>query len=622
MERESFEDEEVAELLNREFVSIKVDREERPDIDSIYMTACQMLTGSGGWPLTILMTPEKLPFFAGTYFPKKSKYGRSGLIDLLNSASKAWKEKRKDLIKTSQAIRDNIENHTSRYTPEEIGKETLLAAYDELKAAFTEKYGGFSTAPKFPIPHTLSFLLRFSSAYNDKASVAMVEKTLTSMYKGGIFDHIGGGFSRYSTDEKWLVPHFEKMLYDNALLSYVYLQCFSVTKNNFYSTVAKRIFEYVLNKMTSEEGGFYSAEDADSEGVEGKFYVWDYEEIIKLLGNDRGIEFSDMYDITHKGNFEGKSIPNLIEKDIKGIDIGERIQKGIEELFSYREKRVHPYKDDKILTAWNGLMIASLSYGGRILEELLYTNAAKKAVDFIYKNLFNDKGRLLVRFREGESANLAYVDDYAFLTYGLIELYETTFETIYLKEALKLAEDMLELFFDESRGGFYLYGKDSESLIARPKEIYDGAVPSGNSVAAFDLIKLYSITGNMDFQKRAEDIFKAFGENVNNSPSSYTFLLSALMMNINPSRTIVIAGSRGDALVEQSLKEISSRFMPFTNVIVYSGEHELEELISDISSKVMINGKTSIYICENFACRKPIQNIEEFKRALESKNNY
>lgn len=622
MERESFEDEEVAELLNREFVSIKVDREERPDIDSIYMTACQMLTGSGGWPLTILMTPERLPFFAGTYFPKKSKYGRSGLIDLLNSASKAWREKRKDLIKTSQAIRDNIENHTSRYTPEDIGKETLLAAYDELKAAFTEKYGGFSTAPKFPIPHTLSFLLRFSSAYNNKASVAMVEKTLTSMYKGGIFDHIGGGFSRYSTDEKWLVPHFEKMLYDNALLSYVYLQCFSVTKNNFYSTVAKKIFEYVLNKMTSEEGGFYSAEDADSEGVEGKFYVWDYEEIIKLLGNDRGIEFSDMYDITHKGNFEGKSIPNLIEKDIKGIDIGERIQKGIEELFSYREKRVHPYKDDKILTAWNGLMITSLSYGGRILEELLYTNAAKKAVDFIYKNLFNDKGRLLVRFREGESANLAYVDDYAFLTYGLIELYEATFETIYLKEALKLAEDMLELFFDESRGGFYLYGKDSESLIARPKEIYDGAVPSGNSVAAFDLIKLYSITGNMDFQKRAEDIFKAFGENVNNSPSSYTFLLSALMMNINPSRTIVIAGSRGDALVEQSLKEISSRFMPFTNVIVYSGEHELEELISDISSKVMINGKTSIYICENFACRKPIQNIEEFKRALESKNNY
>jgi uncharacterized protein len=531
MERESFEDEEVAEVLNKNFISIKVDREERPDIDHIYMEVCQSMTGHGGWPMTIIMTPEQKPFFAGTYFPKNNYRGMEGLMGLLDKVKNAWENNRNGILEYGDELVEAM-NEVQKNRVVELDEQVMDKAYSQFQAQFDKVYGGFGSSPKFPKPHNLYFLLKYWKKTKEDLALQMVEKTLDSMYIGGIYDHIGFGFSRYSTDRKWLVPHFEKMLYDNALLTVAYLETYEVTKNKRYADIAEQILTYILRDMTSPEGAFYCAEDADSEGVEGKFYVWSVEEVNEVLGEEDGKRFSAHFDITMEGNFEGKCIPNLIKTSSEKED-EQFISNCREKLFKHRDKRVHPYKDDKILTSWNGLMIAAMAMGGRVLDKKEYTEAAEKAVGFIYNKLVREDGRLLARYREGEAAFSAYVDDYAFLTWGLIELYKATSNSKHIDKAVGLTEDLLEYFWDEKNGGLYIYGSDAEKLIIRPKDIYDGATPSGNSVSVVNLLRIGEITNNNVFKDKAEEILKAFSINIKDVPMAHTFSLIGLMLTFS-----------------------------------------------------------------------------------------
>lgn len=619
MEKESFEDEEVGKKLNEGFTSIKVDREERPDVDSIYMTFCQATTGSGGWPLTIIMTPDKKPFFAGTYFPKKSNFGRPGLLNILDAVQEEWRDNREKLINSSERLMKDINSYIVADKSEELKEDVIKRAYENLKEIYDPIYGGFYTQPKFPTPHKLMFLLRFYEVYEDKKALEVVENTLKQMYKGGIFDHIGFGFSRYSTDKKWLVPHFEKMLYDNALLTLVYAEAYQVTKDNFYKEVGEKILNYILRDMTSPEGAFYSAEDADSEGEEGKFYLWDIEEINKLLGKEQGDIFSSIYDISKKGNFEGRNIPNLIGKNLKEIDENLRntLDSCREKLFNYREKRIHPFKDDKILTSWNSLAIAAFAYGGRAFNNDEYIRAAEKCLKFILSNLLREDGRLLARYREGEGAHLAYLDDYAFLIWALIELYEATFNVEYLDKAIHFNKEMIRLFWDETSAGFFLYGKDGEQLIYRPKETYDGAIPSGNSVAVYNMLRLSRITGDTELGEMASKTFDNFGGNVKNNLESHSFFLTAFMYSAKENKQIVIAGELEDNITREMIKEINNRFLPFTIILLNNQWSNLNKLVPFIEHERKIKDKTTAYICENFSCHKPVDNIMDFLQLLD-----
>ncbi|RKD31785.1 thioredoxin domain-containing protein [Thermohalobacter berrensis] len=625
MERESFEDEEVAKLLNENFVSIKVDREERPDIDSIYMTFCQALTGHGGWPLTIFMTPDKKPFYAGTYFPKESKFGRNGLLDILENIKEAWQNSREELIDASEKIVNSIESSIVAENKVKIDKETIHKTFEELDYLYDSVYGGFGNAPKFPIPHILSFLLRYWKVTKNNKALKMVEKTLKSMYKGGIFDHIGFGFSRYSTDRKWLVPHFEKMLYDNALLTIAYTEAYQVTKNSLYKEIAQKILTYILRDMTSPEGGFYSAEDADSEGVEGKFYVWSVEEVNGVLSEEFGELFSKYYDISKEGNFEGKNIPNLIKQDIDKIQNDDDIKNNLDilrqKLFLFREKRTHPHKDDKILTSWNGLMIAAMAIAGRVFNRLQYIDAARRAVDFIFKKLVRDDGRLLARYRDGHSAYLGYLEDYAFLIWGLIELYQATFNIEYLDKAKKLNDEMIRLFWDEKDGGFYLYGKDSEQLIVRPKEIYDGAIPSGNSVAALNMLRLAKLTKDESLREKVQIMFETFGGRVKESPNSYTHFMMALLFNNVENKEVVLAGNKGDNSTKDFIKEINNRFLPFTTVLLNDNNEKLEKIVPFVKEQKKIDDNATAYVCEKYSCIEPTTDIKSFSGILDKEIN-
>ncbi|HPL54760.1 MAG TPA: thioredoxin domain-containing protein [Bacillota bacterium] len=617
MERESFEDEEMAEVLNDNFVAIKVDREERPDIDHIYMSVCQAFTGSGGWPLTIIMTPDKKPFFAGTYFPKRSRMGHPGLIEILEKTIESWNKQRDRLLAASESILDYLNSDSGADSAGELTIEAAEKAFKDLKSDFDSEYGGFGRAPKFPSPHNLQFLLRYWKLTNNPDALNMVEKTLRSMYRGGIFDHMGYGFSRYSTDRKWLIPHFEKMLYDNAQLAIIYMEACQATGKPQYGEVARQIFEYVLRDMTSSEGGFYSAEDADSEGVEGKFYIWNPMEVTDILGEDAAAEFNSYYGINEGGNFEGNSIPNLLHNKEAFDNIGSNPAEGYRiKVFEARKKRVHPHKDDKILTSWNGLMIAALAIGAKVLGDKKYIDAAEKALTFIRSRLIRNDGRLLARFSEGEAAYPAYLDDYAFLIWGLIELYETTFKAEYLKLALNFSSDMIRYFYDKDSGGFYLYGSDSEQLIVRPKDVYDGATPSGNSAAAMNFLRLGRLTGNSDLEEKAYMQLKAFGTLINNHPTGYTYMLMTLLSINSKSQEIVIVGDREEQNARRMLELINKSFQPFT-VVVFKDADTLKAGITDIApytkEQKMIDDKATVYICENYACRAPLTNLQEFK---------
>jgi uncharacterized protein len=609
MERESFEDEEVAIILNKHFIAIKVDREERPDVDHIYMSVCQAMTGRGGWPLTILMTPDRKPFYAGTYFPKTSRGGYAGIIEVLEHVKDAWHNEKDTLVESSDKIMEHMNMEFGTDEHGEVNEEAIDDAVSRFSSNFDKVFGGFGSAPKFPTPHNLMFLLRHAKQSVNDNALDMVEKTLESMYRGGMYDHIGFGFSRYSTDRKWLVPHFEKMLYDNALLAFIYIEAYQATGKEQHRRVAEQIFEYVLRDMTSPEGGFYSAEDADSEGVEGKFYVWTPKEIIDVLGERDGKEFCDMYDITVKGNFEEASIPNIIENKTSFEELTKLpLESMRRKLFEHREKRIHPYKDDKILTAWNGLTIAALAYGARVLGNESYMSAAKKAVGFIQDKLIRADGRLMARYREGEAAYLGYLDDYAFLVWGLIELYQASFDLQYLELAVRLNDDMIKYFGEVDKGGYFIYGNDSEQLIARPKEDYDGATPSGNSVAALNLLRLGRLTGNPELEVEAEGVFGAFADKINSYSMGHTYMLMAVMFARGKGSEIVIVGDRKDASVQSFIDVINKSFMPYSVVVVKDVDEAeaLKKLIPYTAGQDMVDDKTTAYVCENFACRAPI----------------
>jgi uncharacterized protein YyaL (SSP411 family) len=487
-------------------------------------------------------------------------------------------------------------------------------AYRELERTFDSRWGGFGGAPKFPTPHNLMFLLRYWKRTGRRAALDMVEKTLRSMYAGGLYDHIGFGFSRYSTDERWLVPHFEKMLYDNALLSLVYTEAYQVTGNPFYREVAGGVYTYILRDMTSPEGGFYSAEDADSEGVEGKFYVWDPGEVAGVLGAAGGKYFCQAYDITGEGNFEGKSIPNLIRSGgLEGKD-GEGLENARRKLFEHREERVHPYLDDKVLTSWNGLMVASLSRSAAATGNREHLGAAERAVEFIWDVMRREDGRLLARYRDGEAALPGYIDDYAFLQWGLLELYEVTFSPVYLRRALLLLEQMKELFWDGENGGFFFYGGDSEDLIARPREVYDGAMPSGNSVAALNMLRLARITGRDDLSEMAARQLSAFAGAVSQYPRAHAFFITAVQTALTPPREIVIAGKEGSEGVKRLVEAVHREFLPDAVVAFRpeSGERpEIEDLAPFTRGRGTVNGLPAAYICENFSCHEPTTEVEK-----------
>lgn len=614
MERESFEDEEVAKILNKHFIAIKVDREERPDVDHIYMSVCQAMTGHGGWPLTIMMTPDRKPFHAGIYFPKRSRGGYPGIIEILEHINDAWVNEKDTLVESSDKIMEHMDMEFGTDEHGEVNEEVIDAAAASFSKNFDKTYGGFGSAPKFPTPHNLMFLLRNSVQSKNSNVLNMVEKTLESMYRGGMYDHIGFGFSRYSTDRKWLVPHFEKMLYDNALLAFSYVEAYQATGKEQYRRVSEQIFEYVLRDMTSTGGGFYSAEDADSEGVEGKFYVWTPKEITDVLGEKDAKEFCNMYDITLKGNFEESNIANIIDnktsfEELTMLPLDNMRRK----LFDYREKRIHPYKDDKILTAWNGLMIAALAYGARVFGNKTYMEAAKRAVGFIQDELIRADGRLMARYREGEAAYLGYLDDYAFLVWGLIELYQASFDIKYLELAVRLNDDMIKYFGDTDKGGYFIYGSDSEQLIARPKEVYDGAMPSGNSVAALNLLRLGRLTGNTELEVEAERVFGSFADKINSYSMGHTYMLMAVMFSRGKGSEIVIVGDRKGASVQSFIDKINKSFMPYSVVVVKDVDEAeaLKKLVPYTEGQNMVGDKTTAYICENFACRAPITDINK-----------
>ncbi|UQZ32177.1 hypothetical protein C2I18_00580 [Paenibacillus sp. PK3_47] len=636
MERESFEDQEVAELLNNNYVAIKVDREERPDIDALYMSVCQALTGSGGWPLTVLLTPDKKPFYAGTYFPKRRMFGRIGLMDVLEQIHSKWQQDGAALEKLGDELLEDLQaldrKNAQSAEPGAIpGEELLHAAYEEYRSQFDEEYGGFGSAPKFPTPHNLSFLLAYSEAYKQPDALRMVEKTLEAMFQGGMYDHIGFGFSRYSTDREWLVPHFEKMLYDNALLAITYLEAFQLTGKPLYAEIAEKIFTYVKRDMTSAEGAFYCAEDADSEGVEGKFYVFTREEIEEALGLEDMHSYCNVYGITPEGNFEGANIPNLLKglpEDIaeslgmNPLGLKTRMEEWREKLFAYREQRIHPSKDDKVLTSWNGLMIAALAKGAKALQQPEYAKAAGAAADFIWDKLRREDGRLLARYRDGESAIPAYVDDYAFMIWGLTELYEATGQALYLERALVLKDGLLELFHDQDGGGFHFTGHDGEPLPIRSKEWYDGAIPSGNSVAARMLWKLSVITQDVELKAIAERTAAVLASAASEYPPGYSMYLQAHLAMISGGREWVLSGKREDSALHSMLAQVQQVYLPDAALLVNwedGGEGELVKLLPHLADKPAIEGKATAYECRNFACRQPLTSLEAVKELLAAK---
>ena len=626
MERESFEDEEVARVLNEGFVAIKVDREERPDLDSVYMAAAQSLTGGGGWPLNVFLTPDKKPFYAGTYFPKRTRQGTPGLLETLRTFRQKWLAERQIFDQAGSNLDGRLQSYFQRSQPGDPGPELLARGYKQLAKSFDTKYGGFGDAPKFPSPHQLLFLLRHWKRTGSSNALQVAETTLQAMYCGGIYDHVGFGFSRYSTDRRWLVPHFEKMLYDNALLAIVYLEACQLTHNPFYARVAREIFSYVLRDMTSPEGAFYSAEDADSEGEEGRFYLWTPDQVKQVLGDEEGEFFNEFYDISADGNFEGRSIPNLVRRRSELFRLGSDhsiypthhapLLEGRRKLFAARETRVHPYKDDKVLTAWNGLMIAALARGARVLDDQEYSKAAVRAAQFLLNHMrdagYPPKGgsrRLLARYRDGQAAYPAYLDDYAFLAWGLIELYGATFDLVWLEQALSLNRQMVDLFRDEQGGGLFFTGQGAEQLLARPKEIYDGAMPSGNSVAALNLLRLARLTGDDGLEEQAAAQLGAFAGTVSDHPAGYTFYLCALDFALGAPLEIVVAGQDGAADTEALLQTLRTVYLPAATVLFKpTGEagNRLAALAPFAAARELVNGKAAAYVCRNHACQAPV----------------
>lgn len=634
MERESFEDQEAAGYINDTFIPVKVDREERPDVDAVYMAVCQMLTRRGGWPLTILMTPDKKPFFAGTYIPKGGRFGQGGLIDLCLQIKRLWNDDRAKVLESAESISGHLDGAFSFNAAEEIAEPVLKRAYDMIRADYDSRYGGFDPAPKFPTPHRLSFLLRHYHRTGDENALNMVRHTLTAMRHGGIWDHVGFGFHRYSTDARWLLPHFEKMLYDQALMAIACLETFQITGDPFFAQTAEEIFTYVLRDMTAETGGFYAAEDADSEGEEGKFYVWTRFGFIQVLGPEEGTFWADVFNLTADGNFTDEatkqktgvniihltaSLEKWAEKSgMTGPEMASRWEAARQKLFDHRKERVNPLKDDKVLTDWNGLMIAALALGSRVLMQPEYSAAAEKAAKFIEMHLEDDAGRLLHRYRDGEAGIGAHADDYAFMIWGLCELYRTTFDPAHLARAVRLQERMLADFRDPGNGGFFLTTETSRDLPVRPKSLYDGAIPSANSVAFLNLLRLSRMTGRTQWAEEAAALGRSVSGSIKAHPSGYTQFLIGIDFALGRPLDVVLAGDPGDASSRAMIMLLNGGFYPHQVALFKqsSGDDVLTRIAGFIASMEPMDGKTTAYVCRDFACGRPITDVDELKEVI------
>jgi len=617
MAHESFEDPEIAKLMNEAFINVKVDREERPDIDNTYMTVCQMLTGQGGWPLTIIMTPDKEPFFAGTYIPKDARLNRIGLRQLIPGVTGMWKNEPKRVEKATAKIREGFTKSQEFESGKFPGTEATDFAAEQLAQRYDEQHGGFGSAPKFPSPHNLMFMLRQWKLTGKDRFLEMVTTTLEQMRLGGIWDHIGYGFHRYSTDQEWLLPHFEKMLYDQALLMMAYTECWQATQNPLFKQTVYEIAEYIERDMLHPKGGFYSAQDADSEGEEGKFYVWEKEEIESLL-NDDASSFNTFYNISQEGNFEdeasgkrtGKNIPHLSSalnsEQAKWFDDARTT------LFSEREKRVHPLLDDKILTDWNGLMITAFAKAGFAFNEDRFTNLAGQAFSFIEENLVQDH-KLLHRFSDGEAAIDAMADDYAFLIWALIELYQSTFNPEYLEKAISWNKQFISSFWDEEKGGFYFSIADDDQVYGRQKQIFDGAIPSSNSVALMNLIRLSRLTGETELENYADKVGKAFSADLIQSGASISHSMQSVQfLNAEAKELSLVAD------LEELPETVRNTFTPFNilHVISEDNREALSEIAPYTSTQKKINGKLTLYVCTNFMCKEPLSGLKIIKKAL------
>lgn len=643
MAHESFEDEQIARLLNTYFVPVKVDREERPEIDTVYMSVCQAMTGQGGWPLTIIMTPDKKPFFAGTYLPRRSRYNMTGLTELLTGITEIWNSDRKRLLNISEEILSVLkrrehgdsrgDSHRKNLTEspgnslagspgdslagrhEELSWALARQGFLELKAAFDRDYGGFGRAPKFPCPHNLLFLMIYYLQTGEAQAMAMAKQTLDSMARGGIHDQIGGGFSRYSTDTMWLVPHFEKMLYDNALLALAYLEGYRMTGSSYYRKITAGILDYVKRELTGNEGGFYCGQDADSQGVEGKYYVFTKEEIGLALGNKADQEaFCQWFGITKKGNFEGQNIPNLINNpDYTAID--SHMETLCKKMYKYRLNRVPLHRDDKILTSWNSMMIMAYAKAGFLLDHPVFTETAKLAQAFLEQNLADKSGRLLVRYRDGESAFPGNLDDYAYYCLALLSLYETTLDVTYLELAVCRARQMTELFWDRENGGYYFYGNDVPELIHRPKETYDGAIPSGNSAAAHVLLSLAALTADLSWQELADRQMDFLAADSRGALSAHSFFLMVLIRALGEEKQLVCVSALNKVPNElvQYRRKTDSQMLSVLFKCPDNAER-LSRLAPFTADYPIPEQGVCYYLCEHHACGLPFTSLEQMEK--------
>ncbi|MBI3472482.1 MAG: thioredoxin domain-containing protein [Candidatus Solibacter usitatus] len=644
MERESFENEQIAAVMNQHFVSIKVDREERPDVDRIYMTYVQATTGGGGWPMSVWLTPDLKPFVGGTYFPPDNRYGKPGFPAVLERIAQAWREDRERILASSANVLEELRRQTeggARPGAPIRGKDALDTCFFILRRTFDTKLGGFGGAPKFPRPVTHNFLLRYHARTGNREALDMVLLTLREMAKGGMNDQLGGGFHRYSVDERWFVPHFEKMLYDQAQLAVSYLEAFQLTHDREYANVARQIFDYVLRDMTDPDGGFYSAEDADSvidpahpqEKGEGAFYIWKQPEIEKILGQPAAKYFGYRYGVEADGNvqndphheFTGK---NILYQARSLAQTAEHFEEPPEEiaasiaasrarLVAERSRRVRPHLDDKILTAWNGLMISALAKGGAVLNEPRYVDAADRAAHFILGRLYNpETGVLLRRFRQRDAAIPGFLDDYAFFTQGLLDLYEAAFNLRYLRSAIKLTEKQMALFEDREHGAFFSSAAGDSSLVLRMKEDYDGAEPSGNSIAALNLLRLAQITDRKEFREPAERLFRALASTIMASPVSVPQLLAAFEFSLSKPKQIILAGDRSPEL----LAELHARFVPNRIVLLVSSDEErrfLAGFLPVVETMTASGGKPTAYVCQDYTCKLPTTDPKKFAELLQ-----
>ena len=651
MEHESFENEQIAAFLNEHFVSIKVDREERPDIDGIYMSAVQAMTSRGGWPLSVFLTADQKPFFGGTYFPPQAQWGSPGFLDVLRSIDNAWKNNRTQLTHSGEQLAQMLQEVSGAPAGKGgVSAQQVTMATESFQHMYDVQFGGFGSEPKFPSSHNLDFLLRVWYTAGDRHLLDMVLKTLRHMAEGGMADHLGGGFHRYSTDRMWQIPHFEKMLYDQAGLSRTYLEAYQITKDAFYAQTARGIFSYVLDELSDEQGGFYSAEDADSmdpdeisdgdlgtvdhRKKEGAFYVWRFDEIRTVLNDEQWEVFSQRFGIKEGGNahrdphheFIGKNIlfalqtpAQLAQKTGKPLEAVEKLlSEARQALKSQRDKRPRPHLDDKVIVDWNGLMISSLAYGARVLNDDEYLRAAEAAADFIIDRLIDKSGRLYHRYRDGDVAVKGSLEDYAFFIDGLLELYQANFKEEYLTMAFRLSEAMIELFWDDAAGAFFFTAEDAEKLLVRQKELYDGAMPSGNSMAASVMARLYHISLDEKWERYYKSCAEFFSDQLRHAPSAYTKFLMSYQHMAGPSLEIVIVADRDDRLLAQYVDEIAGEFLPFSIMLFRPSEKspKIVKISPFLKEQTAIDGKASVYLCQGHVCKLPTNNLKGLRTIL------